>query len=324
MSGRHFGLIASMLGILLTGSAFVPVDPTFPTERQAYILRHSQCSLLIADEESYRSVSALGVTLPPVNAVSSEGLALHAPLLNPLLSDGCLDFPPLNGTQSLEIRQRDESSKSDGGVIYVLYTSGSTGKPKGVVVPNAGVTNVVSFFAAQLNVDRTHRMLGLTTVCFDISMLEIFLPLSRGAVLILANTLSQKDPFRLLEVITECKVSIMQATPTTYEMLLATGWNGDNDIDFLVGGEAFRPSLLPLLKKCRTCGNVYGPTETTIWSSCFFLAPSYKDYASASNASSQVIPIGAPISDTVFYIADPGSEDEFDGFRLACDVKESF
>ena len=76
MSGRHFALIASMLGILLAGAAFVPVDPTFPTDRQAYIFDHSRCSLLITDEESYSRAAALGVSLPPVIVVSSEGVVL--------------------------------------------------------------------------------------------------------------------------------------------------------------------------------------------------------------------------------------------------------
>ena len=317
MSGRHYALIASMLGILLAGAAFVPVDPTFPTERQAYIFDHSRCSLLIADEESYTRAAALGVSLPPAIVVSSEGALLSEPPIAPRM---CRDeVPPTTSCScGLEIRQRHEASKSDGGIMYVLYTSGSTGKPKGVVVPNAGVFNVVSYFATQLSVGRAHCVLGLTTVCFDISMLEIFMPLSRGAKLILADSLSQKDPFRLLEIISEYKINIMQATPTTYEMLIATGWKGDEKIDFLVGGEAFRPSLLMLLQKCRSCRNVYGPTETSIWSSCYLLASSDKGTQPllTSSTGPAVIPIGAPISDTIFYLADPEPTSETETLSL--------
>ena len=122
----------------------------------------------------------------------------------------------------------------EGGLAYVLYTSGSTGKPKGVMVKQEGVVNVVNWFADEIPVRSTSRVLGLTTLCFDISVLELFMPLLRGATLVLARSSTQKDPFRLLDYMQEASVDVMQATPTTYEMLLATGWNGDNRLDFLV------------------------------------------------------------------------------------------
>ena len=128
----------------------------------------------------------------------------------------------------------------------------------------------------------------------------MFLPLVRGAALVMVNQSSQRDPFQLLDVIKEAKVTVVQATPTTYEMLLATGWTGDITIDFLVGGEAFRPSLLELAERCKSLRNVYGPTETTIWSSSYTLP---KDITTLlSNNGVPVIPIGLPISKTLFYI----------------------
>jgi non-ribosomal peptide synthetase component F len=140
--------------------------------------------------------------------------------------------------------------------MYVLYTSGSTGKPKGVMVKQAGVVNIVEWFAQALGVDATSRVLGLTTFCFDISVLEMYLPLICGAGLVMVEQSSQKDPFQLLDVIRDQCVTVVQATPTTYEMLFATGWKGDPSIDFLVGGEAFRPSIIPLAKNCRSLRNV--------------------------------------------------------------------
>ena len=138
----------------------------------------------------------------------------------------------------------------------MLYTSGSTGKPKGVMVKNVGVVNIVTWFADQIGVTSETRVMGLTTFCFDISVLEMCMPFIRGGTLVVGKTSSQKDPFQLLEVMQRLNVTVFQATPTTYEMMLATGWTGDSKISFLVGGEAFRPTILPLVRNCRTLLNV--------------------------------------------------------------------
>ncbi len=119
-------------------------------------------------------------------------------------------------------------------VVFVCEKQQSTGKPKGVMVREEGVVNVVHWFADQLRLDHHSKVLGLTTVCFDISVLEIFMPLTRGASLVLVKSRTQKDPFRLLDMIKKHAVNVVQATPTTYEMMLATGWTGDTSIDFLV------------------------------------------------------------------------------------------
>ena len=203
----------------------------------------------------------------------------------------------------------------------MLYTSGSTGKPKGVVLYCDAVLNIVEWFANELNVDKHSKVMGLTTFCFDISVLETFLPLVRGGTLVLAKSSTQKDPFRLRDVIEEFKVSVFQATPTSYEMLLASGWTGDKSIDFLVGGEACRPTILPIAHNCRSLRNVYGPTETCIWSSSYTLTVDFaNDVASTikCGGSAPAVPIGTPISQTDFYIVNvdtmklsaPGTEGE--------------
>jgi len=116
----------------------------------------------------------------------------------------------------------------------VLYTSGSTGKPKGVLIYQSSVLNVVKWFTKELHITMSSVVLGITTCCFDISVLEIFLPLLNGAKLILASTATQKDPYRILNAISQRGVTVMQATPTTFEMMLATGWKGDPTLDILV------------------------------------------------------------------------------------------
>ena len=184
-------------------------------------------------------------------------------------------------------------------LAYVLYTSGSTGKPKGVMVKQLSVKNTIKWFSNELNVNNQKVILGLTTFCFDISVLEYMLAFTNGATLVVVNSSTQKDPQRLIEIINDYNVNIFQATPTTYEMLLMWGWSGNASLDMLVGGEAFRPKLLELVNNCRSIRNVYGPTETTIWSSSYNL----KNVASILDAK-KPIPIGTPISETEFYIVD--------------------
>ena len=269
MMSRDVGFIATILGILKSGAAYVPIDPAFPSDRQSYIISHSQCKILIADQDCYASAVKMGVTISKYFIVDSRS----GQICN---ISNFHDEKRIRSPRNLKYNQNR--------LAYVLYTSGSTGKPKGVMVTEAGVANIVEWFANELDIGLDSVVLGLTTFCFDISMLEIFLPLTRGGVLVVANSSTQKDPFRLVDLIKEFKISVFQATPTTYEMMLATGWQGDANVDFLVGGEAFRPTLLPLIINtnidtsnsnsnmgCKSLRNVYGPTETSIWSLSYTL-----------------------------------------------------
>eukprot|EP01036_Dinobryon_divergens_P038442 gene38442-50474_t len=276
MMDRDIGMVVALLAVLNSGAAYVPVDPHFPPDRQSHIFSHSRSSLLIVDPYLYANASSLGVTLPSVILIDSKtGL---------LVTDNPITSMPT----SLPFRSRSGSD-----LAYVLYTSGSTGKPKGVMVTHESVVNIVSWFAQELAIGPGSVVLGLTTFCFDISVLEMFLPLLYGATLVIAPSVAQKDPYMLLDILTDRSISVMQATPTTYEMMLATGWTGDKNIDFLVGGEAFRPTLLPIITNSRSCRNVYGPTETTIWSSCF----NFNGVIPPMVKGSLMVPIGTPISE---------------------------
>lgn len=295
MMDRHMPLIAAMLAVLKCGAAYVPVDPSFPPDRQTHIFSHSKCSLLLADEESYAAAVKLGVDVPPAIVVSRISGAVISSTVQVIDSPCC----------TLTEARKAAAERQGGGAMYVLYTSGSTGKPKGVEVRCAGVQNIVCWFVRELGTGPHTRVLGITTHCFDISVLEIYLPLICGGALVLAESATQKNPFRLMDVLRLQRVSVFQATPTTYEMLLVAGWIGDLSIDCLVGGEAFRPSLFPLLGACKRLLNVYGPTETTIWSSCYALpaTASAIPQPPAGGSSLVRVPIGSPISDTVFYLA---------------------
>ena len=224
---RHAALIVAMLGTMKAGAAYVPVDPSFPPDRQSYIFTHSQSSLLLADEESYQEALNLGVDLPHVIVLDKFGNVLSG-----LSTDE--NFPDTSDGVLLHHARDRQSRREKGGLQYVLYTSGSTGKPKGVMVPQHGVANLVAWFIRELHVGVGSKVLGLTTACFDISVLEIFMPLLSGGTLVLAQSASQKDPFRLLDLIKDTGVSIMQATPTTFEMMLAAGWCGDSNMHLLV------------------------------------------------------------------------------------------
>eukprot|EP01041_Mallomonas_annulata_P012734 gene12734-26825_t len=249
---RDVGMIIAILGILKAGCAYVPVDPGFPPNRQAHIFSHSRSNCLICDPQLYNHVTNLGIDIPHIIQIDS----LTGKIKNKSMKK------PSHMNNFQRISQRNSND-----IAYVLYTSGSTGKPKGVMVSHKSVINTIQWFIKDLSVTSKDKILGLTTYCFDISVLEIFMPLFCGATLIIASSATQKDPFRLRDVLEQYRITVMQATPTTYEMMLASGWKGDNSINLLIGGEAFRPSLIPLITASRSVRNVYGPTETTIWSS---------------------------------------------------------
>ena len=311
MMHRHAGLLASMLGVLMAGAAYAPVDPAFPADRQSYVFSHSKCQILLADEESYQQALSLGVAMPSTTIIISPmGTVLRSPRR----------YSIDNGVRKLAQQRKKCHSKPNGGLMYVLYTSGSTGKPKGVMVPQYGVANFVTWFARDVGVVRDYRVLAITTVCFDISVVEIYMPLVAGATVVLAVAESQKDPYRLLDVIEDNRINFMQSVPTAYEVLLATGWKGDRNIDFLTGGEAFRHSLIPLMKECRSFRHAYGPTETTVISSSFTITPNFIQTLTASAAP--VIPIGKPIGRTDFYLIDADYAEETGSFRLVFEEGE--
>jgi non-ribosomal peptide synthetase component F len=175
MTEREFCMIISIIAILKSGGAYVPVDPSFPPDRQSHIFQHSRSNLLITDPITYNKALSLGVTFPPVLLINAD--------------DGMpLEYAYTSIAPQISLRSPED-------LAYVLYTSGSTGKPKGVMVKHQGVINIVKWFAEELHITPSDRVLGLTTFCFDISVLEMFLPLLYGATLVIAKSITQKDLF---------------------------------------------------------------------------------------------------------------------------------
>jgi amino acid adenylation domain-containing protein len=238
---RSMELIVGMLGILKAGAAYLPMDPAYPNDRLSYMAENSGLNLILTEEEYADTLSMpAGVRMI---AMDEEAAAIIA------CSDAALDLdlPP----QSL---------------AYVIYTSGSTGKPKGVQIPHSSAVNFLHGMRKAINFQSHDVLMALTTICFDISVLEIFLTLASGATLILMDSESALDGKKLAQTIEDYGVTFFQATPSGWRILTESGWKGSENLTGLCGGEAFPRDLAEkLIPRMKTIYNVYGPTEATVW-----------------------------------------------------------
>jgi amino acid adenylation domain-containing protein len=181
---------------------------------------------------------------------------------------------------------------------YVMYTSGSTGKPKGVEVPHSALMNFLWSMRAEPGISASDKLLAVTTLSFDIAGLELFLPLIAGAEVVIAGRDTTRDGKALATLIDDAAITIMQATPTTWKLLLEAGWLGKQNLKMLCGGEELTRDLAnELLPRGESLWNMYGPTETTIWSST----------CRVTRAEGPV-PIGRPIANTQLYVLDPNGQ----------------
>ena len=270
---RSIASIIGILAVLKAGAAFLPIDPDFPGERIDYMIRHADAAVIL--------------TQPQLLERLSEYSALKIVIDEEFRSRGFKE-------ESREITNRLPTRTVSDNLAYLLYTSGSTGKPKGVQIPHKAVVNFISSMGKLFKLSKRDALLAITTFSFDISILEIFLPLSNGAAVILADKDDTKDGRRLIEKMSRHDVSIMQATPATWRLLLDSGWKGKKDLRVLCGGEAMPRDLIKNLHgRVSELWNMYGPTETTIWSSCFRI-----------NNPDEPPYIGKPIDNTQFYILD--------------------
>ncbi|MFE9561566.1 amino acid adenylation domain-containing protein [Streptomyces sp. NPDC006487] len=273
---RTADLPAALLAVLATGAAYLPLDPGYPAERLALVLRDSGAVLVLADREPSPLVAAAAPAVLRLPAPSAQEPAGAAPEATP--------------------EATPEAAPGPDDVAYVLYTSGSTGRPKGVAVGHRALVNLLTSFADRLSSGPRHAWLGLTSLSFDISALELYLPLITGGRLVLAPDGLAVDGPGLLALIGAEGVTHVQATPSGWRVMLTAGSAADalGSVTGLAGGEALP---LPLARELRArtarLFNVYGPTETTIWSTCSEL-PSAPEH----------VRIGAPIANTQVYIVD--------------------
>jgi amino acid adenylation domain-containing protein len=235
-------MLAALLGILKIGASYIPLDPDFPDDRLAYMIEDSGLNHLITQQNQIQR-------LPKVQ---------HSFCIESLQSS--LEQQAISSPE-VEIPGHTPA--------YIIYTSGSTGKPKGVVVPQSSVVNFLHSMAQKPGLTKHDTLLALTTLSFDIAVLELCLPLWVGATVVMAKKQDSGDGRRLLELLKQHNVTCMQATPATWRLLIGSGWQGEPRIKALCGGEALPLDLAAeLLSRCSALWNMYGPTETTVWSSC--------------------------------------------------------
>ncbi|HEY6924006.1 MAG TPA: AMP-binding protein, partial [Steroidobacteraceae bacterium] len=218
---RSLEMVVGLLGILKAGSAYVPLDPRHPPERLRYMLRDSAPVAILADTRGRVSLCAGAAGIPVIELQAAR--------------DSFGEYPESN-SRVLEMAPRSEN------LAYVIYTSGSTGMPKGVMVTHSAVVNLLSSMRQSVGLQRTDSVLAATTLAFDISVLELCLPLISGARVVVVERATALDPQLLEQAVSRSGVTLMQATPTAWSALLARNWSGSG-VKALVGGELLPPAL---------------------------------------------------------------------------------
>jgi amino acid adenylation domain-containing protein len=265
---RSVEMMVALLGILKAGGAYVPLDPAYPEERLAFMIKDSGLQVLIT-HEPFRST----LTDQVEKLVRMDK-----------------DWPVI----SQEGRENLASEIEPENLAYVIYTSGSTGRPKGVQICHRSLVNLLTSMRARPGLTEEDSLLAVTTISFDIAALELYLPLMVGARCVLASRESSGDGQRLWKMLDDYEITVMQATPSTWKLLLQSGWPGKADLKILCGGEAMPRELAEqLISRACSVWNMYGPTETTVWSSLHRVT-----------SSAGLIPIGRPIGNTQMYLLD--------------------
>ncbi len=265
---RSIEMLVSLLAIQKTGAAYLPLDPQFPADRLAYMLQDSGARLLITE-----------TSLQPLFPGSQARMI-------------CLDADSQVIWHQSDVPLTDGASPEN--LAYIIYTSGSTGQPKGVQITQRNLVNFLTSMQREPGITPDDVLLSVTTLSFDIAGLELYLPLISGARLVLTSSSTAADGSRLKEAFESSGATIMQATPATWRLLMAAGWKGSPGLKILCGGEAFPPDLAAgLIERSGSLWNMYGPTETTIWSTL-----------SQITSAEDPITIGRPIANTRCYLLD--------------------
>ncbi|MGR9012025.1 MAG: amino acid adenylation domain-containing protein, partial [Gammaproteobacteria bacterium] len=253
----------ALLAVLKTGAAYLPLDLNLPAKRLHYMVEDSGAELVLVKGRTDLEFTVQ--TQDVSRLLANARVEKHRPPVN---------VHPDN-------------------LAYVIYTSGSTGKPKAVQVSHKNIVNFMLTMANSPGINADDRLLAVTTLAFDIAALELYLPLTVGATVVLADSLQSADGHTLKGLLQQQDITVMQATPASWRLLLASGWQGHSRFKVLCGGEALPVNLAEQLQHCAgQVWNVYGPTETTVWSSRCLLSFADK------------VKLGEPLANTRLYVVD--------------------
>ncbi|MDI9894478.1 non-ribosomal peptide synthase/polyketide synthase [Rhodococcus sp. IEGM 1381] len=266
---RRTDLVVALLAVLRAGGAYLPIDTTFPADRIAYMVEDCNPAVILVDSHSIGAVPAVGPK--PIDVTDLPEVADPA-------------------SHEADVEHEEVSALN---AAYIIYTSGSTGRPKGVVVTREGLDNFVDAMLEVVGLTPHDRLLAVTTVSFDISCLELYVSLTAGAHVVLADETLARSPAELVETVRAERVTLLQATPGLWASILDTDSSALAEVRALVGGEALDPTLAQRMRvSCADVVNLYGPTETTVWSS------------TADVRSTRTPDIGTPIRNTQIYVLD--------------------
>jgi len=272
---RSIEMVTGLIGILKAGGAYMPIDPAYPVERLRFMLRDSGASLVLTQSDLRESLPA-----------DCNVLCLDT------------DWPKIATECAAEASTNPRDDFNPENPAYIIYTSGSTGQPKGVEITHRSVVNLLRSMSKKPGLTADDTMAAVTTLSFDIAALELFLPLSVGAKLVIASREQASAGALLLKLLTDSRPTVIQATPVTFRMLIEAGWTGGSSTKVLCGGEALSRDLADqILARSNSLWNMYGPTETTIWSSAIEVQP-----------GDGPVPIGGPIDNTQFHVLDAGAQ----------------
>lgn len=277
---RSLLLVVGLLGILKAGAAYVPLDPAYPQERLAFMIENAQLPVILTEWDQLANLPE-----PEAEVI-------------------CLDTDWETIAQGSE--ENPDSGVTPDNLAYTIYTSGSTGQPKGVQILHQAVVNFLTSMSQTPGLTKQDILLAVTTISFDIAVLELFLPLTVGACVVMVAREVASEAAELSTILEQSGATVMQATPATWRMLIAAGWQGSATLKILCGGEAMSRDLAnQLLKRSASVWNMYGPTETTIWSAVYQVAP-----------GDTPIPIGHPIANTQIYLVDPEQNQKSEPIQL--------
>ncbi|WP_430412299.1 amino acid adenylation domain-containing protein [Kordia sp.] len=263
---RSVTTIALLLGILKSGKSYIPLDPTFPVDRLKYIINHSGIKVLICSEELSE------ITTDTISTLTVDEILAKSSQL-----DETIDTVPTGNDTA-----------------YIIYTSGSTGNPKGVEVGHRSLLNFLISICKTPGIKNTDTLFAVTTYSFDISILEFFAPLISGASVYIVSNETLVEPEKIIHELETVKPTIIQATPSFYQQLFNADWKGNKELKIVCGGDVLSESLAAqLLDTNLELWNMYGPTETTIWST-----------TKKIEKPDQATNIGKPIANTTIYVVD--------------------